>query len=75
MARLSYTTIKEVCTEFETLEFFTERELIKSTIKTRLSTISENEMGSTIEIVDIQLRKIDVEDEYENAIQDKLIAK
>ena len=32
-------------------------------------------MGSTVEIIDIQLRKIDVENEYEDAIQDKLIAK
>lgn len=73
VVRLSYSAIKETTVEYITEDFFTKRNEIQDKIMNNLKTSFASDFFGAVALQDLQLRKIDFDDSFENATVTKLI--
>lgn len=73
VVRLSYSAIKETTVEYITEDFFTKRNEIQEHIMSNLKTGFNSNFSNAVVLQDLQLRKIDFDDSFENATVNKLI--
>ena len=71
--RMAYSRIKEVTTRFRELDFYQEREMINRNITAELSSLFLNQSFSVLNVTEVQLRKIELDNDLESAVEDKLI--
>lgn len=64
--------IKDTTPDFHTLKFFTHRVLISSTLQSTLNA-AFNSAGGFVTIIDFQLRRIGLPEEFEGAILNKIL--
>lgn len=75
IVRKSYASIKEVCPNYETTEFFSLRQEIAENLKEYIQEQFEEAFLGAVVIESLQLRGITFDDPLEEAITDKLIEK
>lgn len=73
VVRLSYSAIKETTVDYITQDFFTKRNEIQDKIMETLQSAFNSNFSQAILLRDLQLRKIDFDDSFENATVNKLI--
>lgn len=73
VVRLSYSAIKETTVEYITEDFFTKRNDIQVQIMETLQASFNANFSKAVELKDLQLRRIDFDDSFENATVTKLI--
>ncbi|CDW82566.1 UNKNOWN [Stylonychia lemnae] len=71
--RMALAKIKETTTQFQELDFYNKRAIINDYLTKELSQLFLNQSNNALNVTEVQLRKIELEEDLEDAVEDKLI--